>query len=406
MKHKTRCILAIVLSLLLLVSAASAAEANNAAAQLKKETQTKTVKATAPLSNMPVKVNAKSALLMDADTGKILMAQNEHAKLYPASVTKIMPLLLVTEAIDQGKIKLTDLVNTSKNAASKGGSQIWLKEGERMTVDELLKATAVYSANDAVTSLGEYLAGSEEAFNTMMNNRAAELGMKDTFFENSTGLDDSTTKHLTSAHDVAIMSRELLKHERIIKYSTIWMDSLRDGQTQLVNTNRLIRFYQGITGLKTGTTNKAGCCISASARRDGTHLIAVVMGSPSSDDRFNGAKAMLNWGFANFVTVKPEVDQSLITNVQVLRGVEETITPELPEIGRVLIPKNSNKEIKQEVSLALNVEAPVEQGQVLGKITFSMDGETLGEYNLTAASSVNKLRFQDIFLRLLAALGQ
>lgn len=252
---------------------------------------------------MPVTVKAKAAVLMDVDSGKVLMSMNADEKLYPASVTKIMTLLLVTEALDSGKISLSDTVTASASAASKGGSQIWLKEGEQMTVDDLLKATAVYSANDACTALGELLAGSDEAFTAMINERAGQLGMKNTHFDNCTGLDDTTTTHLTTAMDVAIMSRELLKHERIMNYTTIWMDSLRGGATELVNTNKLVRFYKGTTGLKTGTTAKAGCCVSASAKRGNTHLIAVVMGSQTSDDRFNGAKAMLNWGFANYSTV-------------------------------------------------------------------------------------------------------
>ena len=245
----------------------------------------------------PVEIKAKAAVLMDASTGKVLMKYNENEKLYPASVTKIMPLLLVCEAIDDGRISLGDVVTVSGSASSKGGSQIWLKEGEQMTVDELLKATAVYSANDACTALGEYIAGSDEAFVNLLNERASQLGMTSTHFENCTGLDDTTENHLTTALDVAVMSRELLKHDLITNYTTIWMDSLRNGQTELVNTNKLVRFYEGTTGLKTGTTSKAGCCVSASAMRDGTHLIAVVMGSENSSDRFETAKAMLNWGF-------------------------------------------------------------------------------------------------------------
>ena len=269
-------------------------------------------------SQMPVDVKAKSAVLMDQSTGTVLMRMNENEKLYPASVTKIMSMLLVAEAIDSNTIRLTDAVTTSTNASKKGGSQIWLKEGETMTVDELLKATAVYSANDACTALGEYIAGSDEAFVTMMNDRAQELGMKNTHFDNCTGLDDTSATHLTTAYDIALMSRELMKHQFIQQYTKIWMDSLRDGKTELVNTNKLIRFYEGATGLKTGTTSKAGCCISATATRNGTSLIAVVMGADNSKDRFEGAKAMLNWGFANYETVTPEIDKSLITNVNMV----------------------------------------------------------------------------------------
>ena len=291
-----------------------------------------------------------------------------------------------------------------KKAASKGGSQIWLKEGEQMTVDELLKATAVYSANDACTALGEYLAGSDEAFVKMMNDRAEQLGMTNTHFENCTGLDDTTTEHLTTAADVAIMSRELLRHELITNYTTIWMDSLRDGKTELVNTNKLVRFYQGTTGLKTGTTAKAGCCVSASAMREGTHLVAVVMGSGNSSDRFETAKAMLNWGFANYSTVTPKIDPSLIPDVGVINGVTERITPRIPDADPILIEKGRESEIAQKVDLALDVAAPVEQGQVLGTVTFTLGGEELGKYSLTAPDSVPALTFGIIFRRILASL--
>lgn len=353
----------------------------------------------------PVEIKAKAAVLMDVSTGKVLMQHNENEKLYPASVTKIMPLLLVCEAIDEGRISLADVVTVSGSAASKGGSQIWLKEGEQMTVDELLKATAVYSANDACTALGEYIAGSDEAFVKMLNDRASELGMVNTNFENCTGLDDTTENHLTTAMDVAIMSRELLKHELITNYTTIWMDSLRNGQTELVNTNKLVRFYEGATGLKTGTTSKAGCCVSASALRDGTHLIAVVMGSDNSTDRFETAKAMLNWGFANYSTVTPAIDTSLIPNVGVLNGVVESISPKIPQAQPVLIEKGREGDITQTIDLAVDVAAPVEQGQVLGTVTFRLGDEVLGEYNLTAPDSVKALTFSIVFTRILRAIA-
>lgn len=354
---------------------------------------------------MPVDIKAKAAVLMDASTGKVLLKYNENEKLYPASVTKIMPLLLVVEAIDSGKIKLTDTVTVSATASSKGGSQIWLKEGEQMTVDDLLKATAVYSANDACTALGEFLAGSDEAFVAMLNERAAQLGMNNTHFENCTGLDDTTENHLTTALDVAIMSRELLKHEMIINYTTIWMDSLRNGETELVNTNKLVRFFEGTTGLKTGTTAKAGCCVSASAKRNGTHLIAVVMGSENSTDRFETAKALLNWGFSNYSTVTPVIDPALIPPVAVINGIKEEILPVIPEVEAVLIPKGKEGEIKQSIDLAVDVQAPVEKGQVLGKVTFSLDGETLSEYKLTAPETVKELTFTVILFRVLKAVA-
>ena len=353
---------------------------------------------------MPVEVKARAAVLMDQTTGKVLMKMNEHEKLYPASVTKIMSMLLVMEAIDSNKIRLTDIVTTSPVAASKGGSQIWLKEGETMSVDELLRATAVYSANDACTALGEYVAGSDEAFVVMMNERAAQLGMKNTHFENCTGLDDDSETHLTTAYDIALMSRELMKHELIQEYTTIWMDSLRDGKTELVNTNKLIRFYNGATGLKTGTTNKAGCCVSATATRDGTSLVAVVMGSENSSDRFEGAKAMLNWGFANYSSVTPQIDKKLIADVNIVMGEERKITPQIPPAMSVLIPKGRENDILQNVELVAEVEAPVESNQTLGTVTVSLDGEVLGKYNLTSPHYVDRLSFKTVFCRLLAVL--
>lgn len=357
-------------------------------------------------TGLPFEIKAKSAVLMDVTTGRVLLKMNENERLFPASVTKIMPLLLFMEAIDEGRMSLGDTVVASANAASKGGSQIWLKEGESMSVADLLKATAVYSANDACTALGEALAGSEEAFVNLLNSRAKELGMANTRFDNCTGLDDETDTHLTTALDVAIMSCELLKHERITDYTTIWMDSVRNGETELVNTNKLVRFYEGTTGLKTGTTDKAGCCISASAEREGTHLVAVIMGSPTSDDRFSAAKAMLNWGFANYTTVTPIIDKTLIPRVSVMKGAETEIMPEIPSVGSLLIPKGSEEKLVQNIDLAVDVEAPVVQGQVLGTVTFSLDGETLGEYKLTAPKDIQKLNFGTVFVRMLRSLGK
>lgn len=351
----------------------------------------------------PVEIKAKAAVLMDVASGKVLMKYNENERLYPASVTKIMPLLLFMEAIDDGKMQLSDTVTVSAQAAAKGGSQIWLKEGEQMTVDELLKATAVYSANDACTALGDHIAGSNEAFVDMMNERAKQLGMTNTHFENCTGLDDTTENHLTTALDVAIMSRELLKHEKITDYTTIWMDSLRNGETELVNTNKLVRFYEGTTGLKTGTTSKAGCCVSASAKRGETHLVAVVMGSGNSADRFETAKAMLNWGFANYETFTPQIDESLIPAVGVIGGVEKSIQPVIPKTEPLLIEKGRDKEMTQNIDLALDVQAPVEEGQILGTVKFKIGDEEVGSYNLTAPSAVGKLTFRIVFERIIEA---
>ena len=354
-------------------------------------------------SELPVTVNAKSAILVDVSTGKVLAAMNEHERLYPASVTKIMTLLLVMEAVDSGNVKLDDTVVVSGTAAAKGGSQIWLKEGETMTVDELLRAAAIYSANDACEALGEHLAGSEEALVTMLNERAEQLGMNDTHFDNCTGLDDTTETHLTSAYDIALMSVELLRHELIQKYTTVWMDSLRGGATELVNTNKLVRFYDGATGLKTGTTAKAGCCISASAERNGTHLVAVIMGSPTSDDRFNGAKALLNWGFANYETVTPQLDKSQLAPVKVIGGSVDSFMPSIPEITPVLVKKGDAENIKQSIELATDVQAPVEPGQKVGKAEFILGDEVIGEYALSAPEGVEKLTLFEVLRRILCS---
>lgn len=343
-----------------------------------------------------LEIKAKAAVLMDVSTGNVLYSHNEHEKLYPASVTKIMPLLLVMEAIDSGKISLEDDVTVSADAASKGGSQIWLEEGESMSVDEMLRAVAIASANDACCALGELISGSESAFVNLMNERAKELGMNDTHFDNCSGLDDDTDTHLTSAYDIAIMSKELLKHELIKKYSTVWMDSLRDGKTELVNTNKLVRFYNGTTGLKTGTTFKAGKCLSASAERDGLHLVAVVLGSETSDDRFNTAKTLLNYGFANYETVELKVDETLITDVKVIQGIEESVKPKMDDAGYVTLKKGDKDKISTEITLATDVEAPVDEGQRLGNIVFKINNVPIGECGLFSGKSIRKTTYIDV----------
>lgn len=350
-------------------------------------------------------VKAKSYVLMDVSNGKLLLGKNEHERLYPASVTKIMTLLLVIEKIDSGKLSLEDKVTASTAAAGKGGSQIWLKEGETMTVDELLRAAAIGSANDACTALAEHIAGSEEGFVKLMNAKANELGMKDTNFENCTGLDDDTENHLTSAYDIALMSRELLSHERIQNYTTVWMDSLRSGATELVNTNKLVRFYKGTTGLKTGTTSKAGHCISASAMRKNLHLIAVVLGAENSTDRFEGAKALLNYGFANYETVTPNFDSSLITDVNVIKGIEQSVTPQVEKVLPMTLEMGTGAKIQPKINLALSVEAPVEKGQVLGTLDFEIDGNVIASYNIVSPVEIRKINFGDMLIRLLRSLS-
>lgn len=335
-------------------------------------------------------LSAKSAILMEMSSGQVLMEKNADEKLPPASITKIMTLLLVMEALDEGKITLEDRVTASREASSKGGSQIWLKEGEVMTVHELIKATAVASANDASNALAEYIAGDETSFVVLMNKRATELGMTNTNFENCSGLDDTVENHYTTARDIAIMSCELMKHEKIKEYTTIWMDSLRNGETELVNTNRLIRFYEGATGLKTGTTSKAGYCISATAQREGMELVAVVLGSDNSTDCFEDAKKLLNWGFANYSIFEPQIDMSLITDVTVLCGEQDKITPVVKNPNPILIKKGTENSITQRVDLCVDVEAPVEKGQKLGTVYFEKDGEILADCPIVSENEVEK----------------
>ena len=330
-----------------------------------------------------VDLPVKSAVLMDQGSGTILYAENEDVQLPPASITKVMSLLLVMEAIDSGKISLTDKVVCSDTAAAYGGSQIWLKPGEEMTVDDLLKAAAISSANDATVCLAEYVAGSEEAFIGLMNQRAAELGMANTTFRCAAGLDQPG--HLSTAKDVAIMSRALLGHPLILNYSTVWMDSLRGGETQLVNTNRMIRFYQGATGLKTGTTSGAGSCLAASASRDGLGLIAVVMGADTSDHRFAAARSLLDWGFANFMQAKLTPPEDILP-VPVTGGVERQVEVICQPPEGILI-------ITQDVILPESVAAPVAAGQELGSIAVCVEGERVSEYPILAAEPVERMSF-------------
>ena len=337
-----------------------------------------------------VDLPVKSAVLMDQGTGAVLYAENEDVKLPPASITKIMSLLLIMEAIDSGKIALTDKVTCSDTASGYGGSQIWLKPGEEMTVDDLLKAAAISSANDATVCLAEYVAGSEAAFVQLMNDKARELGMTNTTFQGATGLDSDG--HLTTAKDIAIMSRALLEHPLILNYSTVWMETLRGGETQLVNTNRLVRFYQGATGLKTGTTSGAGSCLSATATRDGLGLIAVVMGADTSDHRFAAARSLLDWGFANFMKAALVPPENILP-VPVTGGVETQVEVTcLPPEG-ILIEKGKKEAITQDVILPESVAAPVEKGQELGTIAVCVDGERVAEYPILAAFGVERMSF-------------
>lgn len=351
-------------------------------------------------------VHAKAAVLMEQGSGTVLFSQNEHEKLYPASVTKVMSLLLFLEALERGDLTLETVLTTDAAAASKGGSQIWLKEGEKMTVDELLRATAIGSANDACTLLAEAVAGSEESFVALMNEKAKALGMNDTHFDNCTGLDDDTTTHLTSAYDVALMSRALLSHEKIFDYSTVWMDELRGGKTQLVNTNKLVRQFKDTTGLKTGTTSKAGCCISASAKRKELHLIAVVLGAENSADRFDSATNLLNWGFANFESVTPQIDPALLTPVRVNRGVVREIVPVCESLQPLVLKRGEKEQLSAKADLPIDVDAPVEEGQTLGTLTFTAGERSVAEVPLHAPCAVNRLTFFDTAVRLLSSLAR
>ena len=345
---------------------------------------------------------AKSWVLMDAATGTVLEKGNEQERLAPASVTKVMTLLLIMEAIDSGQIGWSDMVTASEAAAAKGGSQVFLKAGESMTVEDMVKSIAVSSANDCACAMAEHLAGSEGAFVERMNQRAGELGMENTNFVNCTGLDDGpeATAHRTCAGDIAIMSRELLtKHPDIKKYTTIWMDSIRGGTFGLSNTNKLVRFYPGCTGLKTGFTSGAGYCLSASAERSGMELIAVVMGSETSQKRFDACRGMLDYGFANFAHYTPEPPQAAVS---VKLGTAETVRAILQDAAPLLVKKGDLGGITAQTELMSEVEAPVAAGDRLGELRIDSGGETLAVIPLIAEGAVEKLTWLDLFTRLLS----
>ena len=348
-----------------------------------------------------MKIEAKSALLMDAATGTVLYEQNSHEPLAPASVTKVMTMLLIMEAIDSGKIGWNDTVTASEEAAAKGGSQIYLKVGETMSVADMVKSIAVSSANDCACAMAEHIAGSEGAFVEQMNRRAGELGMQDTKFVNCTGLDDGAeaAEHRTSAHDIALMSRELLVHHPDIKkYTTIWMDTVRDGAFGLSNTNKMVRFYSGCTGLKTGFTSSAGYCLSSSAQRDGMELIAVVMGCETSPKRFAACKSMLDYGFASFAVVEPEVPQSA---VKVKLGTAQSVRAVPSQAQPLLIDKAQRSSVTTQVELEEQVTAPVSSGQRLGTLTVKSADQVLAQIPLVAEQAVERLSFGQIFLQLL-----
>ena len=348
-------------------------------------------------------IEARSPLLMEKETGQILYTKNEHEKLEPASVTKVMTLLLTMEAIEKGTIAYDDVVTVSAYAASMGGSNVYLAEGEQITVEDLLKAVCVASGNDASVALAEHISGVTELFVTEMNNRAKELGMKDTHFVNCHGL--PAEGHVSSAADIAIMSRELiLHHPDLRRFTTIWMDSLRGGEFQLANTNKLIRFYDGATGLKTGSTSSAGYCVSATAERDGMELIAVVLKGTTSQQRFEDAKTMLNYGFSTYALHTVEAAEPFAP-LPVRLGMQETVSLKLPESGRqVLVKKAQIAGLTQEVSLPEVVDAPVEEGQQLGTLTVRDGDAVVLEVPIQAAEGVEKLTWWEMYRRMLGML--
>ncbi len=336
-------------------------------------------------------MQVKSAILMERSTGTVLFEVNADEPMPPASITKVMTLLLVMEAIEEGTLSMETEVTASEHACSMGGSQIWLEPGEVFTVHELLKAAAISSANDACVALAEAVCGSEEVFVEKMNRRARELGMKNTVFQNCTGLD--AVGHLSTARDIAIMSSELLKHPEIKNYSTVWMDSLRNGETELTNTNRLVRFYKGCTGLKTGSTDEAGCCLSASAERDGMELISVTLGSPNTEARFAAGRKLLDYGFANYTVVTLTPPEELLTPIPVIHGTGKTVMPVFDTPCTFLLKKGQEGNLSQEVEWPEKLEAPVRAGEKIGRVKVTLSGGEIGSYDVLADETVEEMSF-------------
>lgn len=348
-------------------------------------------------------VPCRAAVLIDLSSGTVLYEKEPDTPMPIASITKVMTLLLTFEAIEAGKVSLQDTVPVSDHAYNMGGSQIWLEPGETFTLDEMIKAICVSSANDAAVAVAEFIGGSEPAFAELMNQKAAELGMVNTTFKNACGLDEAG--HLSTARDVAIMSREmLLKHPRITDYTTIWMDTLRGGQTQLLNTNKLLKRYQGITGLKTGTTSGAGVCISASASRDGLDLLAVVLGAASSAERFDAATALLDYGFANFENVTAPTPENAPASLPVTGGAEETVELQYAAPQKLLVQKGEGGALNAELELPQTLAAPLAAGQQVGTVTVRSGETVLGSWPVTAAGEVQPMTVRLGFERLLAAL--
>lgn len=345
-------------------------------------------------------IKAKSVVLMDMDSREVLYAKNENEELSPASVTKIMSLLLIMQALDCGKISLDDKVVASKDAVAMGGSQIWLEVGEEMTVDELLKAVVIASANDACTALGELVGGSGVGFVKMMNDEARSLGLMHTNFENCTGLDDDVKAHYSSAYDLALIACEVMKYEQITQYTTVWLDSLREGKTELNNTNKLVNTYEGITGLKTGTTSNAGFCICATASRNDMNLVAVVLGSTTSQERFDTAAYLLDMGFANYKSVKIELDANSITDIRVNNGTTKFIKPVYSSDEKITI-NNNDAQLTYNYNIPDSVNAPIKKGDVIASVEVKCGDELIKSINLYSSQDVERITFRQIYLRLL-----
>ena len=348
-------------------------------------------------------ISSPSAVLIEPVTGKVLFEKNAHEQRACASITKVMTLLLIMEAIEQGVISYDDVVTTSEHAKSMGGSDIWLEVGEQMTVDEMIKATAVASANDAAVALAEHLCGTEDEFVNKMNERAKELKMENTVFKNCNGLDEEG--HLTSAYDVALMSAELMKHEKIFEYTNIWIDTLCGGETQIVNTNKLQKSYDGITGLKTGTTGDAGSCISATATRNGLSLCAVVLGATTGTERFKDAATLLDFGFANYEMLSFNADDSSFSEISVKNGMKKTAQLECSGASDMVVAKGSSDKVEQSVSLQEFVEAPVKKGQKVGTLSFSLDGKNVATFDVVTTQAVEKITFKAVLFELFCALS-
>lgn len=383
--------IALILTLSLFIAFASSAAADTAIPPTVNDVS-------ASLNVDSLALDLKGACLIEAESGTVLYTQDEFYSASVASVTKIMTLLLVCEALAEGRISLEDKVYVSANASSMGGSQVYLEEGEQMSVEELIKCTVIASANDAAVALSEHVSGSESQFVKKMNEKAEELGLKNTRFENATGLDDTTTEQRSCAFDVAMMSRELIKHDIILKYSSVWQDSIRDGEFTLTNTNRLVRYYQGCNGLKTGSTDKAGFCISTTAKRDGMQLIAVVIGAETKEKRNEAARTMLDFGFSGYTLKK--FPSEFIENVPV-NGGNDLSVPVYADGLSLVIERGSEGRIEASYNIPESINAPISESDKVGEITLILDGKEIGRRDIRAGLSVEKITLGDIFLKII-----